>query len=225
MSEVREYSYGAYNKHDDIEQWIRLSEGCPHNCEYCYEPTEIKLFNIPEIIRNKVKIMDMNLLAKKEALSYIKELGSKTVNGKVVYYELICGIDYRFLTQGIANTLKEARFKHVRLAWDWYINDQIKVKEAIKMLIRAGYKTKELMLFMVCNWKIDYLECLKKLDMCKYWQIQISDCYFNNQLPPNVKPVYWKYEEIKSFRKQVRKHNQIVRSMIDPEMEKTARLF
>jgi len=23
------YSYGAYNKHDKKEQWIRITEGCP----------------------------------------------------------------------------------------------------------------------------------------------------------------------------------------------------
>lgn len=88
------YSYGPYNKFNDAEQWIRITEGCPHNCPFCYEPTEIKVFAIPDIVRNKVKIMDMNLLCKKEALRIIKVLGHKRVNGKVVRYELICGIDH-----------------------------------------------------------------------------------------------------------------------------------
>ena len=56
------YSYGKYNKFDDKEQWIRITEGCPHNCPYCYEPKKIKIFNCPDIVRNEVKIMDMNIL-------------------------------------------------------------------------------------------------------------------------------------------------------------------
>ena len=58
------YSKGAYNKIDGDEQWIRLSEGCPHKHPYgaeSFENKEIKLFEIPEIIKNKVRILDMNL--------------------------------------------------------------------------------------------------------------------------------------------------------------------
>lgn len=70
-----EYCYGAYNKYDDKEQWIRITEGCPHNCPFCYEPKEIKVFGVPEIIRKDIKIMDMNLLCKPEALRILNELG------------------------------------------------------------------------------------------------------------------------------------------------------
>ena len=83
------YSKGSWNKYDDKEQWIRISEGCPNKCPYCRESfengTKPIYLPIPEIIRNKVKIMDMNLLYKSKALKIINELGSKRVNGKVVY--------------------------------------------------------------------------------------------------------------------------------------------
>jgi hypothetical protein len=104
---TKPYSIGSYNKVNDTEQWIRITEDCPNNCSYCFEPREVKIHPIPEIVRNKVKIMDMNLLSKKQALDIIQELGTKKVNGKVVYYELICGIDYRFTTQEIADALKQ----------------------------------------------------------------------------------------------------------------------
>ena len=35
---------------------------------------------------------------------------------------------------------------------------------------------------------------------------------------PNVKPIYWNYEEIKEFRSKVRKHNQLINFEIDPEL-------
>jgi len=217
----RKYSYGAYNKYDSKEQYIRITEGCPNNCPYCYEPTEYKVFDVPEIVRNDVKIMDMNLLCKRRlALAIIEDLGSKIVNGKVVYYELICGIDYRFLTSRLAEALKKNRFKNIRLAWDWGYKDQKLIKNAIDMLLNAGYKDEEIMVFIICNWKIKYEECLKKLDLCKVWRVKVADCYFDNQTSPNIVPVHWKDKEIKSFRFKARKHNQLVRFKFDPQINK-----
>jgi hypothetical protein len=212
------YSYGSYNKFNDTEQWIRITEGCPHHHPYCYEPQEIKVFGIPEIVRNNIKMMDMNLLCKPQALSIIRELGNKKVNDKVVYYELICGIDYRFLTQEIAQALKDSRFQNIRLAWDWWYKNQYAINKAIKLLLKVGYKNKELMVFMICNWKIPYQENLKKLDLCKVWNIKVSDCWFDNQTSPNIKSIHWLPEEIKDFRRKVRKHNQLVTFGIDPEI-------
>jgi len=213
------YSYGSYNKYDDKEQWIRITEGCPHNCPFCYEPTEIKIFEIPEIVRNDVKIMDMNLLCKPKALQIIKELGSKQVNKKVVYYELICGIDYRFLTQEIANELKKNRFKNIRIAWDWFLRDQYAIKDAVNKLLKAGYKRNDIMVFMICNWRIPYEMNCKKLDLCKVWNVKICDCYFDGQISPNIIPIYWTDKQNKTFRNKVRKHNQLVNFRIDPEVK------
>jgi len=204
------YNYGAYSECNDQEQWIRITEGCPHNCPYCYEPQKIKDFGLPIILRNKVKIMDMNLLCKPRAIDIIKQLGSIKVENKVVYSELICGIDYRFLTQEIANALKKNRFKNIRLAWDWGIDDQYKICDALKMLITAGYKSKQLMMFMICNWKISYKICCKKLDLLKVWNVKVADCYFDNQVSPNIKPIHWTEKQIKSFRKKCRDHNILI---------------
>ena len=55
---IRSYSTGPYNKWDDKEQWIRISQGCPNNCSFCYEPPKEIVFDIPQIVRNNVKIMD-----------------------------------------------------------------------------------------------------------------------------------------------------------------------
>lgn len=216
---IKPYSFGVYNKFNDKEQWIRITEGCPHNHPYCGEPTEVKIFEIPEIIRNKVKIMDMNLLCKKEAFDIIQELGKKRVNNKVIYYELICGIDFRFLTDKIAKALKDNRFKKIRFAWDFGINDQYNIKKTIQKLEQVGYKKNELTLFFLCNWKIPYHVCLYKLWICAFWNVKVADCYFDNQLSPNINPIYWTKEKIKNFRKKVRKHNQLVNFLIDPQIK------
>jgi len=213
------YSLGSYNKYDKKEQWIRITEGCPHDCPFCYEPTEIKIFEIPEIVRNNVKIMDMNILCKSKALQIIKDLGKKRVNKKVVYYELICGIDYRFLTQEIANELKKNRFINIRIAWDWFYRDQYAIKDAINKLLKAKYKRNNIMIFMICNWKIPFKLNCKKLDLCKVWNVKVADCYYDGQTFPNVIPIYWTDQENKTFRKMVRKHNQLVNFKLDPEVK------
>jgi hypothetical protein len=216
------YSKGFYNKSNEEEQWIRLTEGCPNKCEFCRESWENGVqpiyYTIPEIIRNQVKIMDMNMTYKDKFIDIMNELGSKKVNNKVVYYEFICGIDYRFMTQDKANALKNNRFINIRLAWDWSFNQQLRIVDTIKMLLKAGYKPNDITIFMICNWKVSYEENLKKLDLCKVWNVKVADCWFDNQLSPNIKPIHWSIEEIKDFRQKCRKHNQLVRFKIDPEL-------
>jgi hypothetical protein len=216
------YNKGSYNKFDDSEQWIRLSEGCPNKCPFCresFENPEPKIFDIPIIWRNDVKIMDMNLLSHPEALEIIRELGRIKVDNKVVHYECICGIDYRFLNQDLAVALRQARFKNLRIAWDFSFNLQKVMKDKIKLLLNAGYDPKDITIFIICNWKTSFEENLRKLDLCKVWNVKCADCYFDNQLSPNIKPIHWTEEQIKYFRSKIRKHNQLVNFRIDPEVE------
>ena len=213
------YSVGPYNKFDDKEQWIRISQGCPHHCPFCYEPQEKQWFGIPQIVRNDVHIMDMNLLSFPDAAGTIWQLGLKRVNEKVIRYTLVCGIDYRFLTKEIATYLRGSRFYDLRIAWDWWYSDQFKVKNAVKMLQATGYGPKELQIFMICNWEIPYAECLKKLELCKYWNVQVIDCYLDGQTSPDIEPIGWTKGEIVDFRAKVRKHNQLVNFHIDPELK------
>lgn len=217
------YSVGSYNKIKRDGQRIRISEGCPNRCGYCRESIENGVepiyYPIPEIVRNNVTITDMNLIYKPRALDIINKLGSKRVDGKVVYYELICGIDYRYLTSGIAQALHDNRFIKVRIAWDHSLNQQKFVKEAITKLIKSGYREKQLTVFMICNWKISYYDNRMKMDLCKVWGVKVADCWFDNQLSPNIKPIHWKPEHIKKFRRKVREHNQIINFAIFPEIK------
>lgn len=213
------YSLGPYNKIKGDVQRIRLTEGCPHNCPYCYEPFISKIFKIPKIKREIVEISDMNLLSKPEAIHILKKLPIYSSNKKRIEYELICGVDYRFLDQRIAEELKHKHFVKMRLAWDWGMDQQYKIKDSISMLIKAGYDPKTISVFMICNWKISYEECLQKLDLLKIWNVKVNDCYFDNQVSPNIKPIDWTKEQIKAFRKKCRKHNHLVRFGIDPEVK------
>jgi len=219
----KEYSKGAYNKCNDEEQWIRITEGCPNACAFCRESFENGrgeiYLDIPEIKRNQVKIIDMNITAKAKFIEITDQLGKQKVNNKVVYYELVCGIDYRYMTLEKAEALKRNRFIKIRLAWDHALQEQRKIRKCIQMLLKAGYSTRDITVFMICNWIIPQDHNLSKMDLCKVWNVKIADCYFDNQLSPNIKPIHWSLKEIKDFRKKVRKHNQLIGFGIDPEFD------
>lgn len=216
-----EYNKGPQNIITDEYQVIRLSEGCPHHCNWCYEWKEIgdnwKIFPLPEIVRRDVRMTDMNLLAKKESLDIINQFRDIRVDGKVVYPWLVCGIDYRFLTVELATALKHNRFVNIHIAWDWRYSDQKKIKNAVNCLRKVGYN--EVSIFMICNHPaVSYKENLKKLNLCKYWGCKVNDCWFDNQTSPNIKAIGWDLLDIRAFRKAVRKHNHIVNFGIDPEL-------
>ena len=210
-------------------QKIWLSEWCSYKCVFCYNGRkQFKEFPIPEIKYNHIQILDPAFLSKKDVIGVIKELGLKKVKGKVVYYELVQGINWKDLTQDIANELKKNRFIKIRLAWDRGYNRyyMFKIYDCKNMLIKAGYKPKDLAIFMLVNWLVPYKECLAKLDLLKIWGVRVADCcynggyhikseidYNNNQNPRN-----WNYQQLKNFRHICRKHNQILRG-IDPELK------
>ncbi len=214
-------TYGGpqYIKEKGNLQRIELHRGCPwaNIHDYCYEPFKHEDFPIPKLTKNQVQILDMNFLARKDALDVIKKLGDERVNGKVIQFELVCGIHFTYINKELAEALKKSRFVRPRLAWDGPISDQYKLKDAITILTKAGYKRKEIMLFMIVNFRISYEECLRKLDVMKVWNVKVCDCCYDGGHKIAV-PEYWTLEEIKAMRKKCRKHNQLVNFEIDPEV-------
>lgn len=225
--EEKPYSKGPYCKIGNIEEWIRISEGCSNGCEFCRETKENGkdpiYYEIPPIERNKVKIMDMNISEKPLFLDMINRLGQTKVNNKIVYFDLICGIDYRTFSQEKANSLFQNHFINIRFAWDFGLKEQYKIKETIIYLCRAGYRPQNLTCFIICNWKIPYWQNLEKLDFLKVWNVKVCECWFNNQIGPKIKPVYWKEFEIKDFNHKARFHNQLINFGIDPELNRRFR--
>jgi hypothetical protein len=203
--------------HGNVQR-IELHRGCPWQHEYCYEPNIDVNFPIPQLTKNHVQIIDMNLLARKDILQVLRGLEIARFKDKVIYYEAICGFDFRFLTQEIAEALKKTRFVRPRLAWDGPLKDQYKLKDALGKLVKAGYKPKETMFFMIVNWKILYEECLQKLDIMKVWNVMVCDCCYDGGYK-YATPLLWKGKELKAFRSKCRKHNQLINFGLDPEVK------
>lgn len=207
-----------YNTVNGKVQRIELHRGClwSEEHDYCYAPKEMTDFSIPEIIKNQVQILDMNFLFHRDALEIIEKLGNILVEDKIIHYELVCGIDFRLLNQDIAEALKQSRFVRPRLAWDGPLNEQYKIKDAIQILEKVGYKRNEIMLFMIVNWRIPYTECLRKLDIMKVWNVKVCDCCYDGGYKVAL-PKYWILKEIEDIRLKCRKHNQLVLFGIDPQ--------
>jgi len=212
---TKPYSKGLYNVSNEEEQHIRITEGCPNGCLFCAESWENGrepiYYEIPEIIKNRVVILDMNLIYKPDCIEILDNLGQRKVNNKVIQYELQCGIDWRYMTQERASALKRDRFKNIRWAWDYAYSDVYKMYDCFRYLVNAGYNPRQLMVFIICNWKIPLYEVMAKLSTISKWNVQVSDCWFDNQVAPDIKPIHWKEEEIKSFRKECRNHGIMIR--------------
>ena len=188
---------------------IKFTDGCPNNCPYCYEPTEIKVYDPSIPPADSVQILDMNFLANPNALKILESLPKKK-------YELICGIDYRLLTLKIAKLLKYKGFIKIRWAWDYSFNSQKKHRKILLILKKAGFRPEDLSVFILVNWKIPYVDCVRKLDLLKVWGVKVNDCCYDGGYSL-AKPEHWNIDQIKKFRAMSRKHNQLIRFKIDPE--------
>lgn len=130
----------------------------------------------------------------------------------------------------LAKLLKKARFQTVRIAWDNAVSDSSSIKKQIDSLTDAGYKAKDISVFMIYNFNISFEDMLRKLTYCKEWGVQITDCRFRpldvtkDDFKPHKfkewqsddeyyihKKAGWTDRKVRDFRKSVREHNIWVR--------------
>ena len=124
------------------------------------------------------------------------------------------------------NYFKEARFKNIRIAWDFDYDQFKKVEGWIEILKNAGFRKDKISVFMIYNWNYNFHIMELKRQKCFELGVQISDCryrplnaFFDNYnsykasqtnndyfISPN-----WTDQEIRQFRRNVRKHNICIR--------------
>lgn len=208
-------------------QWIELNRGCKRQCSFCWSDPNYKMFKVPEIISNKVQIIGENILYDPEINQKVIELSKKRVNNKVVYVGLCNGIDYRLLTSFQAKLFSKCRIgritsrsnwkKGITIAWDNGLNQEKDIETTIKLLNSVKYNSRNIVVFVLVNWKISLNDCIKKLKKIKKIGCQICDCTYECT-KKNFIPLYWKTEQYKQFRKMCRSHNiMIQRNGYNPE--------
>ena len=123
--------------------------------------------------------------------------------------------------------MKEANFKDPKIAWDGSCKAYKNRKKEIDILVDAGYHPKEISIFMLYNHELSYNEMEDKRVKCFEWGVQITDCRFrpltrldDNYNPHARKPQSnleyhinpnWTDEEVRQFRRNVRRHNICIR--------------
>ena len=208
-------------------QWIELNRGCPRGCPFCYADPNYKVFPVPEIKSNFVKIICEGLLYDKKIKEKIKDLGEKKVNNKVVYYGL-GSLDYRMMDGELYNLMSKNRiglinnkgkwYKGIRIAWDWGKEQEKGIHDSIEKFVEVGYIRKKIIVFILTNWKIDIDTCIYKLDKLTEWGVRVDDCTYNTTKKSFI-PLHWKERDYRCFRKMCRKHNQLISFGVDPEVK------
>ena len=221
-----------HNPHPLDYQIIHTSRGCLRKCEFCGTWKIEPEFKSKKSISNEIKqkniiFYDNNLLMNPYIDDILIELIELKKQRKISWCESQSGFDGRLLSKKpyLAKLLKKAGFRNPRIAWDWGLNDSDKIKRQVDILIKGGYKSRDIFIFMIYNWDIFFDEMEEKRISCWEWKTQISDCrfrpldqtfdYFNSRKSQATEDYFihpnWTDELVKQFRKNVRRQNICVR--------------
>jgi hypothetical protein len=230
-AEKFEPAYDLINNGKKIDfQIIHTTRGCPRKCSFCgtwkIEPEFIAKKTIKDLIKfRKVVFYDNNLLLNPYIENILEELIELKKEGKISWVESQSGFDGRILFKKpyLAEMLKKAGFRYPRIAWDWGIGDFKKIKEQVEILIKGGYKSKDIFLFMIYDWDLSFEEMEQKRIKCWELKVQISDCryrpldqlydHYNPRKEQTLDDYYiheksgWTDQLIKQFRRNVREQN------------------
>lgn len=226
-----------------------MMRGCIRHCKFCgtwkIEPrrtnkSKEEIINeLKQIGKNKVIFYDNNLLANPFIKEILNEFSTLKINKKTVVFESQSGFDGRLLEKDseLAYLIKKARFQNIRIAWDNSINDKKSIRKQINLLIKAGYPAKDISVFMIYNFDVPFEDMIKKLEYCKKWGVQITDCRYRpleldyDNYNPHMrkgqpegsfyihKQGGWTDKKIRDFRISVRKHNIWIRYAKDKGLE------
>ena len=229
----------AYDLVNVDYQIIHGMRGCSNKCIFCgiWRIEEQSFKNAAqiekEICSNKVIFYDNNMLINPNIDEILLMLAKKIYSGRVLQCECQSGFDGRVLMQKphLAQMLKKARFRNVRLAWDFPHTEEnvSKVGDWIALLESVGYNRKNIYIFMIYNWNYSPEQLFLKRAQCYSWGVQISDCrfrplnqtfdHYNSRANYQTGEEYfihpgWSDLEIRRFRKEVRRHNICIRQNI-----------
>lgn len=213
-------------------QIIHSSRGCKRKCAFCgvhkFEKESYERSIKDELIEGKKNLVfyDNNLLANPNIEELLNELIKLREDKKISRCESQSGFDGRILNEKLAGLLKKANFKDPKIAWDGPYKTHENREKEISILKGAGYKAKEIAVFMLYNHDLKYSELEKKRALCFEWGVQVSDCRFRplNSFTDGYNPhkrsqdedeyyVHdnWSDREVRQFRRNVRRHNICIR--------------
>lgn len=221
-------------------QIVHGQRGCVRNCKFCgvhiIEPEFEGRSSVKDILVRKKNLIfyDNNFLAARDNPTRVTKLLNELIilkkSRQIGWCESQSGFDGRILLKipQYAKMLKQAGFRNIRIAWDSEFSEKDNIKKQIDVLTKkGGYKSKDIFVFMIYNWEINFEEMEKKRKQCWRWKIQISDCrnrpldlfekqYYNpRKIGQTTNDYYihqkWSDAQIKQFRRNIRRQNIAVR--------------
>lgn len=216
-----------YKQVDVPYQILQTTRGCIRNCSFCgtykIEPHfSYKKSIRREIVKKKLIFYDNNLLANPYIDNILNELIRFKKHHKIQECDAQSGIDARLLTQEIADKLHQAGFKKIRFAWDGGYKEHENIRQQTQLLLNAGYRAKDIQVFILYNYEVTYNESekkrayLSKLGVqtapCRYISLDaISDGYNPYKQSQTREEYYihprWTDAEVRAFKRNCRQHN------------------
>ena len=171
----------AYHLLKTVDKWkdwnksiVFTSRGCLRKCPFCVVPRveggmQAQKYSILPLLNpeySEVTIWDNNFLASPYAKVILEELRD---NGYKADFNQ--GLDARLMTEEFAGLLADIKPKTIHMAYDWPFEGPY-VKKAIGMMGEAGYRTKDLIFYVLHNF---YDDMHKKGDTPADFFRRISD--------------------------------------------------
>lgn len=148
--------------------------GCVNHCPYCAVPIMepatglIQVKSIRHLVapgHRKVVLWDNNLLAARNWLDLIAEL--KGIGLPVDFNQ---GLDARRITEEVAEELKGLRIDPVRMAYD-VPSERRALERAIPALVRAGFKLRDIIVYVLYNFRDSPEEFLGRIRDLMEWGV------------------------------------------------------
>ena len=223
----------AYDLVPDVDfQILHTSRGCSRMCGTCgtYEIEPCFRFKKSiknEVIMRKLVFYDNNFLQNPFIEDILDELIVLKKERKILWCQCQSGLDGRILLNRpcLIFKMKKAGFKNIKIAWDGKYDEYENIKKQIDLIHWAGYKKKNISVFMLYNHELDYNELEKKRLKCYEYGVQVNHCRYRplnltkewyvprrkNQVDDYYIHDNWTDYEVKKFSRNVRAHNSCLR--------------
>ena len=226
------YELLGTHKKDFNYQIIHTTRGCNRNCEYCschyFEKYSYKKSILKEITHKNILFYDNNLLSNPYIENILNELIDLKENKKISSCEARVGLDYRIINKKpkLANLLKRAGFKNIKIAWDDGTEKFEQIKKCVSILSENGFRPMDIGIYMLSNYELPYEVLEWKRVKCYEMKATIVNCRFipltqlNDNYNPYKKEQYdneyyihknWTDFEVRLFARNCRKTNQAIR--------------
>lgn len=175
----------AYDLVDVDFQIIHTSRGCNRRCGSCgtylIEPCFMFKDSVKEeIIKKKIVFYDNNILMNPFIENILNELVELKKDKKITWCKCQSGLDGRILLEKpyLVKLMKEAGFREVHIAWDGSYDEHPLIEKQINVIKEAGFRAKDISVFMLYNHELPYEELERKRVKCWEWGVMVNHCRY-----------------------------------------------